>query len=191
LAALVGKAPKDVQFALIGNAADPYGEPWPAWVEANHAAARRLGFVIETVDLRKYRGNLNELDALLSKKDVLWFGGGNTFYLRWLLKDIGADKLVVGLAENGKVYGGDSAGAVLAGPTLKYFEAADDPHAAPEVVQDGLHLTQFVVVPHMDNEKYGGIVQGINAALKADKFVTVPLNDGQALVVNGEARVIL
>jgi dipeptidase E len=191
LAALVGKQPKDTQLALITNGTDPYGTPTPAWALKNHELFKSLGFQIEDVDLRKFRGKLADLEKLLASKDVVWLGGGNTFYLRWLLRNIGADKLIVGLAESGKVYGGDSAGAILAGPTLKHFETADDPHAAPEVVQKALGLTQFVVVPHMDNEKYGAIVADINDRLKSDNFTTVPLNDGQALVVNGAARVIL
>ncbi|HEY8998691.1 MAG TPA: Type 1 glutamine amidotransferase-like domain-containing protein [Candidatus Saccharimonadales bacterium] len=191
LAELAGKQPHDLKVALITNGADPYGTPTPEWALKNHEVFGSSGFQVETVDLRKFRGKLPDLEKLLTSQDVLWFGGGNTFYLRWLLKEVGADKLVVGLAESGKVYGGDSAGAILAGPTLKYFEAADDPHAAPELIKDGLHLTEFVVVPHMDNEKYGAIVQQINEQLKADKLTTVPLNDGQALVVNGSARIVL
>lgn len=191
LAAMAGKQPQDVKVAIITNGADTYGTPTPEWALKNHQLLTTLGFQVEGVDLRQFRGKLPELEKLLTSKDVIWIGGGNTFYLRWLLKDVGADKLIVGLAENGKVYGGDSAGAILAGPTLEYFETADDPNAAPELVKDGLHLTQFVVVPHMDNEKYGRIVQGINDRLKSDKFTTVPLNDGQALVVNGESRIIL
>ncbi len=191
LAALVGKQAHEVNVAIITNAADPDGATLPMWALKNYGVLQSSGFQVETVDLRKYRDKLQDLQKLLTSKDVIWFGGGNTFYLRWLLKDLGLDKFIIGLAETGKVYGGESAGAILAGPTLKYFEAADDMHVVPEVIKDGLRLTQFVVVPHMDSEEYAGVVAKINQQLKDDKFTTVPLNDGQALVVNGAARIIL
>ena len=62
------------------------------------------------------------LTSKLSSKDALWHGGGNTFYLRWILSNTGADEVITKLVRHGLVYGGGSAGAIVAGPTLKYFE---------------------------------------------------------------------
>lgn len=191
LAKLVGKKPKDIKLALIENAADTYAEGSRAWVDQNRVAIQSHDFGIEIIDIRQYKGKLAELKDKLSAKDVIWFGGGNTYYLRWLLKDTGIDELLAGLVKQGIIYGGGSAGAIIAGPTLKHFETADDPNEASEVILDGLHFTDSVVVPHMDNAKFAAIIHDINDKLKADGFKTVPLGDSQALVINGdEQRVI-
>ena len=124
-------------------------------------------------------------------KLFLWFGGGNTYYLRWLLRDTGVENIIKDLVENGMVYGGGSAGAIIAGPTLHYFEAADDPKVSPGVIYEGLGLTSKVVVPHIDNKKYAAIIRGIDGKLKADGYETVPLTDTQALVMDSDRGMIV
>lgn len=191
LATLVGKAQKDIKLALIENAADTYKEDSRAWVDENRKAIQSHNFDVEIIDIRKYKSRLPELRDKLAAKDVIWFGGGNTYYLRWLLKDTGVDKMIVELVKQGVVYGGGSAGAIVIGPTLKHFETADDPNDAPEIILEGLNLTESVVVPHADNTKFAAVIQGINDKLKADGYKTVPLGDAQTLVIDeDEQRVI-
>lgn len=185
LARLVGKDQKDIKLALIENAAD--GEEGPKeWVAQNRKMIQSHAFEVEIIDLHQYRGKADELKAKLASKDVIWCGGGNTYYLRWLLKDTGADKIISEHVQHGKVYGGGSAGAIVAGPTLKHFDAADDLGAAPELIMEGLRFTDSVVVPHMDNAKFTAIIHRINEKLKADGYKTVPLGDAQALIINGD-----
>jgi len=187
---LVGKPAKNIKIAVIENAADVEEGP-KAWLIRNRQMIESHGFNVEYVDLRKYARDLGALRTKLANKDVVWFGGGNTFYLRWLLRDTGIENIIKDLVKNGKVYGGGSAGAIIAGPTLHYFEAADDPKVSPGVIYEGLSLTGKVVVPHADNARYAAITQGINDKLKADGYRTVLLTDVQALVVDGnEERVI-
>jgi peptidase E len=157
----------------------------------NRVAIQSHNFDVEIIDIRQYKSKLAGLEGKLSQKDVIWFGGGNTFCLRWLLKDTDTDKLLNTLVNNGIVYGGGNAGAIVAGPTLKHFEAADDSSAAPEIILEGLQFTDPVVVPHMDNAKFASVIHGINDMLKADGFNTVPIGDRQALLVDGvEEKVI-
>jgi dipeptidase E len=145
-------------------------------------------FTVEIIDLKQYRDDPDKLKAKLFSADVIWCGGGNTYYLRWLLKETGADKIISEHVKQGKVYGGGSAGAIVAGPTLKHFDAADDTDAVPELIMDGLHFTDSVIVPHMDNAKFASIIHGINDKLKADGYKTVPLGDAQALIIDGESQ---
>jgi dipeptidase E len=117
-------------------------------------------------------------------KDAIFVGGGNTFYLRWLLRDTGADEVITRLVRSGLVYAGANAGAIVAGPTLKYFDKADDPKAAPEVIWDGLGLCDTVVVPHMGTAHYGPIVEKANELLIADGYTTAPIDDDGEFVVD-------
>jgi peptidase E len=184
LAKLVGKRPQDIKLGHIENAVDTYAEKDRAWFYNNRRAIESHGFDVERIDLRRYKGKAGELKAVLSGKDVIWCGGGNTYYLRWILRDAGADAIISDLAKRGVVYGGGS--AIVAGPTLKHFETADDPHEAPEAIYEGMSLTDKVIVPHMDNAKFAAIIHGINQALLDDGFKTAPLGDAQALVMDGD-----
>lgn len=188
---LVGKEPKDITLALIENAADTYFEGSRPWLERNRAAIQGHGFDVEILDIRQYKSKLSELRTKLMSKDVIWLGGGNTFYLRWLLRDTGVDQLLIELVAQGKVYGGGSAGAIIAGPTLKHFETADDPKEAPELMLDGLHFTDVVVVPHMDHGKSASIMRDINEKLRSEGYKTAPLNDADALVIDGQQQRVI
>ncbi|HYH75169.1 MAG TPA: Type 1 glutamine amidotransferase-like domain-containing protein, partial [Candidatus Saccharimonadales bacterium] len=183
---LVGKQPADIRIAIIENAADTYAPEKRGWVDEKRQAMAAKGYQLEQVDLLDYKDRLDALREKLLEHDVVWFGGGNTFYLRWLLRDTGADAVIKKLVQQGLVYGGASAGAIVAGPTLQYFQVADDPAESPEELIDGLRLVDMVIVPHIGNAKYGHIMPGIDEYLKADGYVTVPLNDQQALVLYDE-----
>ena len=190
LVKLVGKPAAQIKLALIENAAD-VERGSKTWLARNRALITSHGFDVELVDLKDYRGKPDALRQKLAHKDVVWLGGGNTFYLRWLLRETGTDELITELVKQGVVYGGGSAGAIVAGPTLKHFEAADEPHKAPELLLAGLQLTNTVVVPHADNEKYAPIVKVIAEKLQADGYQTALLTDAQALVVNGNNQEII
>lgn len=190
LVELVGKPAEDIHLAVIENAADVEMGPKP-WLLRNREMIESHGFHVEYVDLKQYAEDTDLLQRKLADKDVLWFGGGNTYYLRWLIHDVGIEDILRYLVDSGKVYGGGSAGSIVAGPTLKYFEAADDVNEAPEVLLDGLNLTDKVVLPHIDNLKYAPIMDGIKGRLKAEGYQTVPLTDAQALVINGSEEKVI
>ncbi len=183
LVKLAGANLSGFTMGLIENASDPYSEDDRRWRYQNRESLQKFGVNFELIDLHEFSGNPAQLEQVLSTKDVIWAGGGNTFYLRWVLHDTGADTVITKLVKQGKIYGGDSAGAIVAGPTLKHLETADDPGDVPEIIWDGLHLIDWAVVPHMDNAEYGNICAAINKQLQADGFDTIPLNDGQALIV--------
>lgn len=187
---LVGKSAKDSHLAVIENAADVETSP-KAWLIRNREMIESHGFNIEYINLKHYVNDIQVLQRKLTEKDVLWFGGGNTYYLRWLVHDLGIEMILMDLVASGTVYGGGSAGSIIAGPTLRHFEIADDVGEAPEALLDGLHFTNKVVLPHMDHRKYGPIMNNINNKLQADGHQTVLLTDAQALVINGNEEKII
>ncbi len=133
---LVGKLPKQIKLGLIENAADPEPGDKP-WLYSNRAAIMAHGFQVTPIDLAAYLQDNRGLLARLEEQDVIWLGGGNTYYLRWILHKTKADTFIQELVKRGKVYGGGSAGAVVAGPILKFFESADHPKYAPEIIYEG------------------------------------------------------
>lgn len=191
LSQLVGKNPEDTTFALIENAADVIPNS-KGWVGGIRNSLKDKGYQVEPLDLRKWINRPEALREKLRSKDVIWLGGGNSYYLRWILKASGADEMIQELVKAGKVYAGWSAGAIVAGPTLQHFDAmGDDPKDAAELILEGLQLTELVVVPHMDHPDFIEGAEFAHQQLLKDGFYTVPLNDSQALMIHGEAHRVL
>jgi dipeptidase E len=153
----------------------------------------RLGLQAEMLDLRDYFGGKG-LDATLSRCDLVWILGGNSFVLRRAMAQSGFDRAIAtALAGDELVYGGFSAGAVVATPTLRGIEVMDDPQPVPvsyarDIVWDGLGLVDFSIVPHVDSDhpetELAAVALGRMAKLA---LVHRPLRDGEVIVREGDA----
>ncbi|HYG38202.1 MAG TPA: Type 1 glutamine amidotransferase-like domain-containing protein [Cytophagales bacterium] len=187
---LVGKDPKDITFALIENAAD-VEEGSENWLGGFRNMLQSNGYQLEQLDLRNWLNRQKALREKLSDKDVIWIGGGNTFYLRWILRETGADKIIAELISQGKVYAGWSAGAIVAGPTLQYIDAMENLTDVPEIIWEGLNLTNIVVVPHLDSSDFSEVAKKVNLRLENTGYDVVPLDDNQVLIINGNEQKII
>jgi dipeptidase E len=190
IAKMVGKPTSVIKMAYIENAYDVYND------EASLIEGRKIlkdkGYDLELVDLRQWRKSNVGLREKLASKDVFLLAGGNPFYLRWLMQASGADEIIRDLVLNhDKVYSGASAAAVVAGPTLRYFDNQDDPHEAEEIIWSGLKLVDFVLVPHIDNAEFGAGCREAGEALKNEGYETVWITDAQGLAVNGDERKVI
>jgi peptidase E len=186
---LVGKAARDIRVAIIENAYDVYHDE-AGMIEGRKDIAQK-GYDCEVVDLKQFKGQVAALRDKLSSKDMFIFYGGNPYYLRWVMKACGADTVIPELVRRGVVYNGASAGAVVSGPTLKYFDKLDDPNEAGEIIWEGLKLTDFVLVPHIDNAEFGEELRKAGEQLRADGYETVEIQDTQVVIVDGDARRII
>ena len=119
-----------------------------------YAEFASLGIEAAPLDLRDYFGDSRGLRTRLADFDLVWVMGGNSFILRRAMKQSGFDDLIVEMLDNDQiVYGGFSAGAVVATPSLRGIELMDDPTELPpgyepEVIWDGLGLIDHAIVPH-------------------------------------------
>jgi dipeptidase E len=113
-----------------------------------------LGITSAELDLRGFFGQNEALSKELVRYDLVWVIGGNAFTLRRAMKLSGFDTAILAMLDRDAiVYGGFSAGAVVAGPSLDGFETMDDPDELPvgygdEPVRDGLNLIDFAIIPH-------------------------------------------
>lgn len=189
---LVGKNhAEDVSIALIENAADPYEEDKKGFLQRDRDGMLNNGFTIDFVDLNDYKNKVDELRKRLEASDIVWLSGGNTYYLRWILRETGADKVISELVRNGKVYGGSSAGAIATAKTIDNFQTADSPDMAPEVILDGLGFVDFIPLPHWANEKFGERMLTIREKFQKAGYETIEITDEQALIVDGDKRTIV
>lgn len=179
-------------MAVISNALD-YIAP--------EARARYRGFNVTTalgearfnafdLDLRPFFGKPAALRAVLAEVRLIWAVGGNAFILRRAYRQSGLDNLVAGrVADWTLTYGGWSAGACVAGSSLRGIHIMDNPPLAPEgydpdIVWDGLNLVDFVIVPHVWSIHPETL--GANRAVRWLKREGLPfkaIRDGEVIVV--------
>ena len=187
---LVGKPANEITLTFIENAADPYLPESNVYLDVTKKTFADIGLAVEKTDLRKF-SDADKIYKHLSKFDVIWCSGGNTWYLRYLIRKSGFETAIGRLIEKGKIYCGDSAGAIIATPTLKYAELIDEQDKAPEVIYDGLKLVDFAIVPHWGNEKIVELLEKMRDSLVSDGYDTKTISDDQAIVVaDGKVKVI-
>ncbi|MCA1806678.1 MAG: peptidase E [Actinobacteria bacterium] len=185
LVTLVGVPIDQIKVAVIPNAKDYYAERAQNYkLQEILSYQQAKGFVhSEVVDLRGFTDE-TELKKRLSQFHVVWAVGGNTFCLRQEIKRSGFDNIIHSLLEDGIVYAGDSAGAIVAGTSLRGIESADIPEFAEKVIYDGMALVPKVIIPHADNQYFQESNQNTKSMFPANK--TTELTDAQALVIHGK-----
>ena len=156
---------------------------------------REHGLAAHDLDLRGYFGRPAELEAAMADVDLAWAVGGNTFLLRRAMRQSGFDTILARrLAEDSLVYGGWSAGAVIAGSTLRGIEQMDEPEVVvegyePQPIWDALGLVDYVIVPHFGSDHPESEAAPRCAAhLAAHGVKHRTLRDGEAIVVDGDRQ---
>lgn len=184
---LTAMLPARARVAVIGNALDAVPAIRPAAVDQEIDALSGLGLRADEFDLRT--DDARELTSY----DGVWVRGGNVFVLREALRSSGADDLLPDLIRSGDlVYAGYSAGACVLAPSLRGLELCDDPSDAGEVIWAGLGILDHAIVPHLDSPGHPetDLVARVAAHYDADGTPYTGLADGQALLVDGDARIL-
>ena len=81
-------------------------------IENETNTLQSLGLKVDVLDVSS--ASYESIVSALTKNDIIFVGGGNTFYLLQELRRSGADKIVAQEVNKGKLYIGESAGAVIA-----------------------------------------------------------------------------
>lgn len=192
--ALVEALGRGAKVAVVSNATDFIPD------EARAAYARTVfdpiahfndhGLDASPLDLRTFFNDAAGLETALAGVRLVWANGGNAFLLRRAMRQSGLEAILGReVPVGGLVYGGWSAGAVVAGPTLRGLELMDDPAVVaegydPEPIWEGLGLVDFSLVPH-----FGSDHPEAEAAARAAEWLAgqgMPhrtLRDGEVVVV--------
>ena len=162
-------------------------------------ALRELGFEPFDLDLRGFFATPEHLAGALRDVALIWATGGNSFLLRRAMRLSRFDELIVRLlAEDRLVYGGYSAGAVVAGPHLHGVELMDPPglevdaYPTQPTIWEGLGLIDRPLVPHFrsdhpDSADADRVATALNE--RGELFET--LADGDVLLRRGAVQRIL
>ena len=91
--------------------------------------------------------------ATINKCDIIYVSGGNTFYLLNELRKSCAEQAIKNAVKAGKIYVGESAGAIVAAPDTRYATLMDKSSVNMSDFT-GLNLVDFCVVPHFGCEPF-------------------------------------
>lgn len=151
------------------------------YVEAGKKALEDLGIIVKELDVATE--TLEEITATLKKNDFIYVTGGNTFFLLQELKRSGADKLILEEIAKGKLYIGESAGAVIMSPNISYIQSMDSVKKATNLTNyDALNLVDFYMLPHYNNAPFKEVTQKI-VANYAGKPTMRPISNQEAIFV--------
>ena len=95
----------------------------------------------------------DEILSAISQCDVIYVSGGNTFYLLNELRKSYVWQAIKNAVKAGKIYIGESAGAIVAAPGTRYATLMDE-NSANMSDFTGLNLVDFCVVPHFGCEPF-------------------------------------
>lgn len=144
--------PKGMRLVFITTAAE--GEAGDKkWLQQDRDALTSVGFEVTDYTLTGKSEEDVRLD--LVGYEVIFFSGGNTFYLLEQIQKSNSTEFFREEIEKGVIYIGSSAGSVVAGPTIEIIKNLDAVENAPDLKGfTGLNLVDFVVLPHWGSQYF-------------------------------------
>ena len=106
-------------------------EPLGFFVKIGRWRLKKLGMLVDELEIST--ASYETIKGKLEKNDCIYITGGNTFFLLQELRRTGADKLLVQAVNSGKLYIGESAGAIVAAPDIGYSAIMDKVEKAPDL----------------------------------------------------------
>ncbi len=174
---LIGKDPSEIKGAIVTNAKDRRTSEEQALKLKNLQDDLASIGLTDTVVV-----NLRSSDVPFDEIDYVFAAGGNTFALNQAIQDTGFKDKLVNYLNSGGVYVGESAGAIVAGPSLRGFEGLDNYFEGAPF--SGMGITGTIIVPHNDSldPQFANRAPDIK---KANPGIDVlPLNDNEDWIVN-------
>ena len=153
------------------------------YVESGKKALEKMGIIVDELEVST--ASSEEIFDKLTKNDYIYLTGGNTFFLLQELKRSGADKIIIEQVEAGKLYIGESAGAMVASPNIEYAKAMDSVKKAPGLENfSALGLVDFYTVPHCTNFPFRKSVEKI--IVQHSNLLLYPISNKDAILINGD-----
>ncbi|MCR0611722.1 Type 1 glutamine amidotransferase-like domain-containing protein [[Clostridium] innocuum] len=163
-------------------------EGYTGYVGSARKLWKKLGSNITEIDIEN--ANINDINKSFNDADIIYFTGGNSFFLMNQLRKTGVDKLVKEQIELGKFFVGESAGAIICAPTISYIERMDAiPNDYCQSDHTGLSLIDFYILPHYLTAPFKKCTeQIINEFSELDIY---PINNSQAILIENGKKIEL
>lgn len=150
--------------------------------------SKKLGASVTEIDISTEA--YSTIQAVFEDADVIYFTGGNSFFLMDQLRKTETDELLKKELANGKLMIGESAGAIICAPTIQYIEQMDEkPEDYSQEDNEGLDLIDFYVLPHYLTAPFKKITERIMAEFSDLNICAI--NNHQAIIVNDEGSKVI
>lgn len=163
-------------------------EEYKGYVGSARKLFKKLGAVLTEMDISKEE--YENIEAAFNNADIIYFTGGNSFFLLEQLRKKGVDKLLKEELNKGKLFIGESAGAIVCAPDIKYIEMMDEKPSDYSLTDDGgLSLINFYVLPHYLTAPFKKVTEKILEQF--NDLDICPINNLQAVIVEGVSKRIV
>jgi dipeptidase E len=163
-------------------------EGYTGYVGSARKLFKKMGANLTEIDISKE--DFKIIEAVFEETDIIYFTGGNSFFLIDQLRKTGVDKLLKKELKKGKLMIGESAGSVICAPSISYIEIMDEkPEDYSQIDDNGLNLIDFYVLPHYLTSPFKKITATI--LKKFSDLKICPINNHQAIMVNGKESKII
>jgi dipeptidase E len=154
------------------------------FVKSGKKALEELGLIVDELELST--ATAEEIKMKIVNNDIIYVTGGNTFFLLQEMKRTGADKLIIEEVNAGKLYIGESEGAIITAPNIEYAGKMDSSKKAPDLEDfHSLGLVDFYTIPHFTNQPFKKIAHKI-AEDYSSKLNLLPISNNEAIWVNSD-----
>lgn len=154
------------------------------YVNSGRNALEDMGLIVDELEIST--ASAEEITTKIKHNDYIYVTGGNTFFLLQEMKRTGTDQLIKEEVHSGKLYIGESAGAMVTSPNIEYAKGMDSANEAPEIDSyEGLGLVDFYPIPHYTNPPFKKAAKGIVDAYSSTLKLS-PISNHEAILVNHE-----
>lgn len=149
----------------------------------------KMGLIVDELEIST--ANYLDIVSKLENNDYIYVAGGNTFFLLQEMNRTGAGNLIRTQINAGKLFIGESAGAILVAPDIEYAKDTDDFLAAPQLKTfKALNIIDFYPVPHYKDDSLKEAVESVISKYGA-VLPIVPFSNSQAILVTGKEKQIV
>ena len=149
---------------------------------------KKLGAIVTEIDISTEA--YSTIQSVFEDADVIYFTGGNSFFLIDQLRKTGTDELLKKELAKGKLMIGESAGAIICAPSIQYIEQMDEkPEDYSQEDDAGLDLIDFYVLPHYLTAPFKKVTEKIMTEFS--DLNLCPINNRQGIVIDGEGSKVI
>lgn len=146
-----------------------------------------IGFIADFFDIEF------SSPKLLLQYDVVYFIGGNPFYLLDQIRKTYTDVVLKEMLSAGKVISGSSAGSIVLGTTIQLIHEFDPKMNDDVGLTDftGVNVTDINLCPHYSRfiNRYVNFEERICNIEHTFNIVVTRINDGEAIIINNEKTI--
>lgn len=159
------------------------------YVEEAKIVFKEFGMKINVLELTK----VSEVEAKnkINLAEIIYFSGGNTFFLLQELKRKNLVSLIKQRVEEGMIYIGESAGAIISSENIFYVEDMDNKKIARDLKgTEALNLINFYPIVHYNEFPFAEASKIIEKKYEKD-LNFAKINNKQVIVINDKKIMII